>query len=161
MRFGIQWTGELVEGEAPTASDGHVYCESYTEGGRIVCYEHSATLEEAQARADGLNEDAVRHGWSGRYVAAPLPDDVTPAPFDEPEPEPAPAFDKQAAQHRAAWLSEACRHQQNAAYCATMAMHNRDTGNHVLAVQWQQGADASAYNARCNLFAAMNIKAEA
>lgn len=64
-------------------------------------------------------------------------------------------------QHRAAWLREAARHQHNAAYCATMAMHNRDTGNHVLACQWQRGAEASAYNARCNLFAAMNIEAGA
>lgn len=68
---------------------------------------------------------------------------------------------RNAKQHRAAWLREAVRHQHNAAYCAAMAMHNRDAGNHELACQWQWGADASAHNARCNLFAAMNIKPEA
>jgi hypothetical protein len=62
--------------------------------------------------------------------------------------------------HRTAWLREAVRHQHNAAYSAAMAMGNRELGNLDLACSWQRGADASAYNARCNLFAAMNIKSD-
>lgn len=62
---------------------------------------------------------------------------------------------------RAAWLREAVRHQHNAAYCAAMAMGNRELGNIELANSWQRGARASAASARDNLFAAMIIKTEA
>lgn len=58
---------------------------------------------------------------------------------------------------REGWLREASRHQQNAAHCAAMAMSCRDYGNHSAACDWQRGAEASAHNARSNLFAAMNL----
>lgn len=64
-------------------------------------------------------------------------------------------------QHRAAWLREAARHQNNAAIQAASAREAFDAGDMKLAAHWQRGAEASAYNARCNLFAAMNIRPEA
>lgn len=62
--------------------------------------------------------------------------------------------------HVAAWLKEASRHQQNAAYCAAMAMSLRDCGALELAVYWQHGADAAAHNALSNLFAAMHMQGQ-